>query len=314
MADCSIVIRAFNEERHLAKLLSGIKCQSLQPIQVILVDSGSTDATVEVARKQGTQVVSIRPEDFSFGRSLNIGIAKATSDRIVICSAHVFPVYPDWLEKLLIPLDDTKIALTYGKQRGTESSFFSEQEIFLHWYPEKSDYHQGHPFCNNANAAIQKSLWMKHPYNENLPALEDLEWAKWAHDQGLGIAYVKDAEVIHVHHETWNGVLNRYRREGMAFKHIYPNEHFNSWDLIHSWVQNALSDFRAASVAHKLNGNVGNILRFRWMQSLGTYLGYHQSGPLTWQLKKAFYYPRQMIEGQTASSDRAVKPIDYSSR
>ena len=314
MTKCSVVIRAFNEERHLGKLLSGLKCQTIQPIEIILVDSGSTDATVEVATKQGVQVVKIKPEDFSFGRSLNLGISKATAEKIIICSAHVYPVYPDWLEKLLAPLADPKIALTYGKQRGSETNHFSEQQIFLHWYPEQTDLHQSHPFCNNANAAIQKSLWITHPYHENLPALEDLEWAKWAHDKGLGIAYVKDAEVIHVHHETWKGVLNRYRREGMAFKNIYPHENFNLWDLIHSWFQNVFSDLRAASASHKLLQNVWNIKRFRWMQSLGTYSGYHRSGPLTWQLKKAFYYPRPAVEDPTTRTDRAVKPIDYASR
>jgi glycosyltransferase involved in cell wall biosynthesis len=314
MPTCSVVIRAFNEEKHLGKLLSGLKCQTIQPSQVILIDSGSTDTTVEIAKKEGVQVVSIRPEDFSFGRSLNLGISKATSEYIVICSAHVYPVYPDWLEKLLEPFADLKIALTYGKQRGADTSHFAEQQIFLHWYPEQTDLHQSHPFCNNANAAIRKPLWDVHPYHEDLPALEDLEWAKWAHDQGLGIAYVKDAEVIHVHNETWDGVLNRYRREGMAFKHIYPNENFYLWDMFHSWFQNVFSDFHAASTSHKMAGNLRNIIRFRWMQSLGTYRGYHQSGPLTWQLKKAFYYPRPNLHAEMHTNDRKVKPIDYASR
>jgi glycosyltransferase involved in cell wall biosynthesis len=314
MPDCSIVVRAFNEEKHLGKLLSGIKCQNIHPSQVILVDSGSTDETVDIARKEGAKVVTIHPEDFSFGRSLNLGISQVTSEFIVICSAHVFPVYPDWLEKILAPFTDPRIALTYGKQRGAESSHFSEQQLFLHWYPELTDLHQSHPFCNNANAAIRRSLWDVHPYHENLPALEDLEWAKWAHDQGLGIAYVKDAEVIHVHNETWNGVLNRYRREGMAFKHIYPNENFNLWDLFHSCFRNVFSDFRAASSTHKLNGNRRKIMRFRWMQALGTYRGYHQSGPLTWQLKKAFYYPRPNADVGLQNNERKIKPIDYASR
>lgn len=313
MHTCSVVIRAFNEEKHLGKLLNGLRCQTIRPNQIILVDSGSTDNTIAIAKKEGVQVVSIQPEVFSFGRSLNIGVSETTSEYIVICSAHVFPVYPDWIEKLLTPFADPKIVLTYGKQRGADTSHFSEQQIFLHWYPEQTDLHQAHPFCNNANAAIRKTLWDSHPYHENLPALEDLEWAKWVHDQGFGIAYVKDAEVIHVHNETWNGVLNRYRREGMAFKQIYPNENFTLRDMLHSWFQNIYSDFHAAFTHNKLKGNLRNIIRFRWMQSVGTYRGYHQSGPLTWQLKKAFYYPRPDIRLEVPPKDRKVKPIDYAS-
>jgi rhamnosyltransferase len=311
MTACSVIIRAFNEGKYIGKLLSGLKCQTIQPTEVFLVDSGSTDDTVEIAKKQGVRVLHIQPNDFSFGRSLNLGISKASGEQIVICSAHVYPVYPDWLEKLLAPFSDPKIALTYGKQRGSPTNHFSEKQIFLHWYPAQSNLHQAHPFCNNANAAIRKSLWRTHPYHENLPALEDLEWAKWAHDQGLGIAYIKEAEVVHVHHESWNGVQNRYRREGMAFKQIYPNEKFNFWDLFHSWLQNVFSDFRAASVERSLLRNAWNIKRFRWMQSLGTFRGYRQTGPLTWQLKKAFYYPRPKVDETAEKSERTITPIDY---
>ena len=69
-------------------------------------------------------------------------------------------------------------------------------------------------------------LWEAHPYDESLPALEDLEWGKWALEQGYGIAYCAEAEVIHVHNESLAGIYNRYKREAMAFKRIYPHETF----------------------------------------------------------------------------------------
>ncbi len=73
-----------------------------------------------------------------------------------------------------------------------------------------------------ANAAIRKILWERQPYNENLPALEDLAWAKWAFEKGYRIAYVPEAEIIHIHQESSRGIFNRYKREGMAFNQIYP--------------------------------------------------------------------------------------------
>jgi rhamnosyltransferase len=313
MQTCSVVIRAFNEEKHLGRLLDGLEKQTLRNPQVILVDSGSTDSTVEIAQHYGVEIVSIRPEEFSFGRSLNLGMEKTKNNQVVVCSAHVYPVYPDWLEKLIEPLSNPKVALTYGKQRGTDQSHFSEQQLFKHWYPDQNDLRQSHPFCNNANAAIQRVLWENHPYHENIPALEDLAWAKWAHDQGYGIAYVSEAEVIHVHHETWRGVFNRYRREGMAFKQIYPHENFNTWDMFHTFTQNVLSDFRVAREQKKIQTNRMDILHFRWMQSRGTFAGYHQSGPLTWQLKKSFYYPRSLDVSGAVDFERKVSPIDYSS-
>ena len=224
--NCSIVIRAYNEDKHIARLLEGIKQQTVQDVDVILVDSGSTDSTVAIAESYGARVVHIRPEEFTFGRSLNYGIKAAKREFVVIASAHVYPVYPDWLETLLRPFQDDSIALIYGKQRGPDFAKFSEQQIFHQWYPDLSKPKQETAFCNNANAAIRKSLWEKNNYDETLTGLEDLAWAKWAKEQGHAIAYVAEAEIIHVHNETPRGVYNRYRREAMALRKDLPRSTF----------------------------------------------------------------------------------------
>ena len=153
---CSMVIRAYNEEKHLGRLLAGLAQQSILPAEVILVDSGSSDRTVEIALAKNVKVVHIAPTDFTFGRSLNLGIQAAQSELVVFASAHVYPVYPDWLEKLLEPFQEPQVALTYGKQRGNQQSKFSEHQIFTQWFPETHQPIQSHPFCNNANAAIRK--------------------------------------------------------------------------------------------------------------------------------------------------------------
>jgi len=71
MTTCSIVIRAYNEDQHIGRLFEGIKQQTVKDVDVILVDSGSTDSTVAIAESFGARVVKIRPEEFTFGRSLN---------------------------------------------------------------------------------------------------------------------------------------------------------------------------------------------------------------------------------------------------
>ncbi len=307
---CSIVIRAYNEEAHIGRLLSGIWQQTVREVQTIVVDSGSTDATASIAHSFGAEVLHIRPEDFTFGRSLNAGIRQARADLVVIASAHVYPVYPDWLEKLLAPFSGDKVVLTYGKQRGSSESQFSEQQIFLHWYPAHSQTSQNHPFCNNANAAIRVSAWKENPYDEAIPALEDLAWAKWAMEAGYALSYVAEAEVIHVHNESWQGIANRYRREGMAFKRIYPHEKFNLFDLVRLWLANVANDFSAAVQQRVLWRQWSKIMRFRWMQFWGTYQGYHQSGLLTWNLRRAFYYPNRALNNHK-DPPRAVPPIQY---
>jgi glycosyltransferase involved in cell wall biosynthesis len=333
---CSIVIRAYNEEKHIGRLLTGIFQQTVKDVQVILVDSGSTDDTVKIASGFPVEVVHIKPEDFSFGYSLNQGIQACKADFVIFASAHVYPVYPDWLEKLIQPFGDPQVALTYGKQRGMETTKFSEHMIFQQWFPDHSVSRQDHPFCNNANAAIRRELWEQHPYDENIPALEDLAWANWAQKQGYKIAYAGEAEIIHVHNETWPGVFNRYRREGMAFKRIYPQEKFSLWDLVRLFVVNSVNDmkqignvtflrYEASSTGSPSTGSGSGvrseksclrtayeIIRFRWAQFRGTYLGYKQSSAmLSWKLRKTFYYPKQTIAPGEVKS-RNVEPILYS--
>lgn len=306
---CSIIIRAYNEEQHIGRLLTGILEQTIRDVEIILVDSGSQDATVSIASRFPVRVVSIEPHEFTFGRSLNLGIEAARADLLVYASAHVYPVYPDWLEQLLSPFSDPQTGVSYGKQRGMETTKYSEHQIFRSWFPDRSVRRQPTPFCNNANAAIRRSLWQQHPYDETLPGLEDLAWAQWAQEQGWQIAYSAEAEVIHVHNETWRGVFNRYRREGMAFKRIYPHETFGLRDLVRLFSTNVNSDLRAARTQGVLKQEWRSILHFRWNQFRGTYLGYRQSGPLTWTLKQTFYYPA----GQPASKprERKVQPIQY---
>lgn len=307
---CSIVIRAYNEGKHLGRLLTGISHQSVQPVQVILVDSGSTDDTLQVAKAFPVEIIHIQPEEFTFGRSLNLGISQAKAEFVVIASAHVYPVYPDWLEKLLEPFHRDRIGLTYGKQRGADTTRFSEHQVFRTWFPDQSPVIQKHPFCNNANAAIRRELWLKNPYDEKLSGLEDLAWARWVQEQGYDIAYVPEAEVVHVHNETWQGIFNRYRREAMAFKQIYPQEKFGKKDLVFLWVSNVLADFRVAAEQRKLRHYWLEIVKFRWMQFWGTYQGYRQGGSLTWELRQAFYYPRTST-ANPQNSRRKTSPIPY---
>jgi glycosyltransferase involved in cell wall biosynthesis len=307
--NCSIVIRAYNEEKQIGRLLEGLRRQTVRDVEILLVDSGSTDGTIGIAESFGARIVHIPSREFTFGRSLNRGVRAATRELVVIASAHVYPVYPDWLEQLLQPFEDDQVALTYGKQRGPQTAYFSEQQIYHQWYPDQSQPRQATAFCNNANAAIRKSLWERNAYEETLTGLEDLAWAKWAKEQGYNIAYVAEAEIIHVHNETPQGVFHRYLREGMAFKQIYPEAHFSLYDFLRLTAMNILSDLWHAGRAGLLWKSLTSIFWFRSLQFHGTRLGYRESGLLTPQLRETFYYARARTPADRPQ--REIEPIRY---
>ena len=291
---CSIVIRCYNEEKHIGRLLDGILKQSETNYEIIIVDSGSTDATLSIASRYPVQIFSLSPDQFSFGRSLNLGCSKAQGEFIVIVSAHVYPVYEDWLGKLLEPFCNEKVALVYGKQRGNDLTKFSEQQVFVKWFPETSNYRQDYPFCNNANAAIRKCLWEEISYDENLTGLEDLDWAKQAMVKDLCVAYASKPEIIHVHEETYRDIFNRYRREAIAFKQIFPEETLSFLGFLRLTIANIISDYYHAIVSRALFRNIFSIPMFRLMQFWGTYQGFCQRGMVSQKLRKTFYYPREI--------------------
>jgi len=313
MPRCSIVIRCHNEEQHIGKLLSGIMQQTVRDVEVVLVDSGSTDATLAIASRYPVKIVHIRKEDFSFGRSLNMGCAAATAPLIVIASAHVYPLSVDWIEKMLRPFEDPKVALVYGKQRGNEVTKYSEHQVFARWFPEVSNERQTHPFCNNANSAIRKTLWEKFPYDEELTGLEDLAWAKAVLDAGFHLVYVADAPIVHVHDETPGRLFNRYRREAIALKKIFPEERFHLLDFVRLFIANVFSDYFHATHDGVLWKNLRAIPTFRLMQFWGTFRGFATQGAVVSTLKQTFYYPNERVK-RTAAGDDAEKEklIDYS--
>ncbi len=307
---CSIVIRAFNEEEHLGKLLTGIEQQTFQDKETLIVDSGSTDGTLEIANRFDVKIVNIDSRDFTFGRSLNRGIKEAQGRYIVIISAHCFPVYPDWLEQLMKPFEDKKVAVSYGKQRGADSNHYSEHQFFKTYFPDISQPDQGQPFTHNANAAIRKSLWLQQPYNEEITGLEDLAWSSWTKTQGYSIAYVSEAEIVHIHEETFKQVHNRYRREAIAMKQLLPESSFSIRNMLGMFLQKSTSDLSQARKEGIFWQEFTGILRFRLVQYLGTWQGYRYSGKIDQKLHRKFYYPPGSLTEKIPES-RPIEPISY---
>ena len=309
----SIVIRCFDEEKHIGRLLAGIHAQTVAA-EVIVVDSGSSDRTVDIARGFAVRVVEIAPSDFSFGRALNRGCQEAQGDILVFISAHCYPTHEDWLERLVAPFSDSKVACSYGKQRGNNKTRFSEKRLFEQWFPDTPDPDQAHPFCNNANCAVRRTVWAHQSYDEELTGLEDLHWSKRALDAGHSLVYVPEAEIVHVHEESPARIYNRYRREAIAFKRIFPQEGFGFRDFFRLLKASLWSDLAVARAQRALLVNVSGIVVFRVLQYWGTLRGFEQDGPVTSDLKRRFYYPRSpradLVDGAPFQDRREIRYVD----
>lgn len=289
----SIVIRALNEAEHLPRLLEGIAAQNRVADEVILVDSGSTDGTVAIAERAGCKVVHIPPSDFSFGRALNVGCEAAKGDVLVFASAHTYPLDSDWLGNLVEPFGENRVALSYGSQRGDSRSTFSETQLLRGWFPEQNDLDQDNPFCNNANCAVRRDIWQRIPYDEELPGLEDIAWAKRAIAEGWQLVYRADAGIAHIHEERFKQTVRRYRREAIAYSHVEPRARLGGSEALRLALTSIVADFRSLAGSERrrqLSTESRSIISFRCAQFWGAWSGGRSADIPTDRVIKKMYY------------------------
>lgn len=274
MPETSIVIRTYNEEKHIGNLLRAIEKQYYKNHEVIIVDSSSTDKTREIAEQFKVKIIKIESHDFTFGYALNIGIEASKGKYIICASAHVLPLDNHWLNRMVRPFKDEKVAMVYGRQFGFETSKFSEKLDFQRLFSSPSfnskvvlDY------ANNANSAVRKSVWEKRRFDVYLFGIEDVDWARAAIEKGYYINYEPEAAVYHIHNEEWHQVYNRYRREAIAAARIGlvhpPQSRLEFYWLLIRLIDDTLRSFPNWSFQR-----LEEILRFRYYQWKGSRQGW----------------------------------------
>jgi rhamnosyltransferase len=295
MANISIIIRTLNEAKWLPELLGAIAAQDTRGLEhdVVLVDSGSTDGTLAIARTHGCQIVTIDKSQFTFGRSLNLGCSAASGRHLVIISGHCVPHNKDWLYQLCRPLEEGLCSYAYGRQIWREGySKFSERQLFQKYFPEASHIPQDGFFCNNANSALLRSAWAQYRFDEEATGLEDMALAKRIWEDGGKIGYVAEATVEHIHEESGAQVKRRYEREAIALQGIMPEVHVSFFDFLRYTTAGILLDLSAAIQERRVLRELSDIVLFRTMQYWGTYRGNNDHRKLSREKREKYFYPR----------------------
>jgi glycosyltransferase involved in cell wall biosynthesis len=198
------VIRTLNESELIGRCLETIDGQRGDfVVDVVVVDSGSTDATVDIARANGARVVELSPDEFDYSKALNVGIRAASGDVVVSLSAHAIPTHEDWLERMTAPFADARVAGVASRQVPWPGAPWQEVHRLEHQFPEEHRVYDdpGDPIVfSNAASAIRRSAWLEHPFT--LPAAEDYDWAKRVVGAGWSVVYEPGASVFHSHKES----------------------------------------------------------------------------------------------------------------
>ncbi len=274
MRETSIIIRTYNEERHLPRLLRALERQTYRDFEVIVGDSGSYDSTRRIAEEWGSRVVRLSSRDFTFGYSLNACIEDSGGRFVVIASAHTCPACDDWLELMVATLRNDNVAAVYGRQVGGPDSKFAEFMDFERQFgPAERVARRGSEFAHNANTALKRELWEEHRFDEGLPGLEDIEWAKFWGRRGYTVAYEPGATVYHYHDERWDQVRRRYYREAVAARRMELWRRRHLLNVAARETAFVIQDLVQAARLRRFRKESIGILRFRFEKTLGTITG-----------------------------------------
>ncbi|OGD86317.1 hypothetical protein A2Z23_00160 [Candidatus Curtissbacteria bacterium RBG_16_39_7] len=174
----SFVIRTKNEERLIGTVLENLNQQTFRNFEIIVVDSGSTDKTLEIIGDFSIKLIQIKPREFNFSYALNLGIKNSKGKYIAIISGHSIPISKTWLADGLNNFQNRKVAAVTGYYNEVPIGYFSEKlgRSFSRLYQNKRL--NFCPWMTNTNALIKKSLWEKYPFDEKLTkGCEDYDWA-----------------------------------------------------------------------------------------------------------------------------------------
>ena len=294
----SIIIRTLNEAMYLDELLRVIGSQTTQnfDVEVVIIDSGSTDKTLSIAKRHGCRITFITKDQFTFGRSLNMGSEFAGGDVLVYVSGHCIPTTNTWLMNLIKPIRNGTAGYTYGRQIGRDTTKYAEDKIFKKYFPSESKIPQNGFFCNNANSAINRRVWSEYKFDEQVTGLEDMELAKRYCDQKGKVAYIADACVYHIHNETWSQTRRRYEREAIALQQIMPEVQIGFFDMLrYIWVS-VIADCKAAITEGCFVKEVTGIINFRIAQFTGSFRGNHDHRALSRKRRENYFYPTTTLK------------------
>jgi glycosyltransferase involved in cell wall biosynthesis len=230
----SVVIRARDEARLIARTLALLDRQVIDPpgLEVIVVDSGSTDATVALARAAGARVVEVGAESFSFGGALNRGCAEARGELLVALSAHALPPDEGWLARLLSPFEDARVACASGARYGPGGERFRGRVV------QDAALAGRHPHWgySNGEGAFRAALWRERPFREDMPGAEDKEWAWHWLQRGRLCVLAEDFATIHDHSgDSPRLSFVRARREWTGYRMFLPAGPYGVRELAAEW-------------------------------------------------------------------------------
>lgn len=249
--DVSIVIPTKNGGELFERVLNAVFSQKTKyEYEVICVDSGSTDDTIDIIKKFPCRLFEIQPSEFGHGKTRNYGAAQGTGEFIIFLTQDALPANDTWLESFIDAMKtDVRIAGGFGihypypdcnvldnrdlkrhfRNFGDKNNVFYIDD-FSRYYNDKG-YQQYLAFFSDNNSCLRRSVWEKIPY-QDVNFAEDQIWARQILEEGYKKLYCADAAVYHSHNYPLKTYFQRYYDEFKGIYRVYQWKMFDSFSQI----------------------------------------------------------------------------------
>ncbi|GAA5482035.1 glycosyltransferase [Haloferula sargassicola] len=276
----TVVMRCYNEGWAIGETIRELFAQDFDGgIELILIDSGSTDDSVAIAKKDGrARIIEIPPGTYVPGPVLNLGAREASHDWVVYLNADAKPVGRDWLVNLLKPcVADPKFGAAFSRQVPRPDC----QAVFAHDYdrcfgPERESVNWEH-FFSMVSCVTHKSVLAEVPIREDLQYAEDDEWTRRLIENGYHVLYAIDSVAMHSHNYTLKQSYKRSfgdAKAGAATGTTHPRNMNLHHYVCLGWLRDTLRDAKWCLRNGQLFG-VPHAAAVRFAMRLGRRDGYH---------------------------------------
>ena len=214
----SVVIPTFNAGPGFEELLRKLDAQERDfELEIIVVDSGSTDGTAELAAGYGAVLHRVPQADFDHGATRDLGISLSSGEYVALTVQDAVPLDEKWLSAMVENLNkDPHVAAVYGRHVPRSDAGVltralvgnlavadlerREQEI-----QDQASYRSLPPTqrrrlaaFDNVSSCLRRQVWEKFPFGE-ADFAEDLRWGKKVVEAGYTIVYEPRSVVVHSH-------------------------------------------------------------------------------------------------------------------
>ncbi|HWD94266.1 MAG TPA: glycosyltransferase family 2 protein [Verrucomicrobiae bacterium] len=275
----SIIMRSYNEGWALRETLPAIQAQDYKNWELIVIDSGSRDGSVELIQEaKPAHFVQIKHEDYNPARVMNQGMALARSEFCIFLNADATPQGANWLRPLVAALRDPKMAAVFGRQIPRPDC----RAIYAHDYercfgPNRESTQWEH-FFSMVSSGLRKDIWRQRGFLEKMQYSEDDEYTRWCREQGHRVVYVPDSVVMHSHNYTPQQAYKRSFGEAKALAAVWngtPEEINFAKTVVLGWANDARRDLAFCSRQKRLR-EWPHAARIRWQQRRAKLAGFRE--------------------------------------